>query len=87
MAASDITDSDHLLRDQFIVCLKAGFVQRALQEKINTEPTPSFYNAMVDEVVWEQEEMVAKVAVTKIFEPAYLKEEALTPSPLSTMQN
>lgn len=58
-------------------------MQRALQEKVRVQPTTSVHNAMADS---EQEEADATVAVTKKFEPPYLKEEALATSPLSAMQ-
>lgn len=86
VGCADITDSEHILRDQFITVLKASSVWRALQEKVKAQPTSSFDNAEVDVVAQNQKEADATVAVTKKFEPAYLKEEALAPSPLSAMQ-
>lgn len=44
---ANITDLDHLLRDQFIVGLKAGPVRRALQERIRAQPTISLHDVVV----------------------------------------
>lgn len=60
-------DLDHILRDQFITALKADPVLRALQEKVRVQPTTSCHVAVVDAVVWDQEEAGATVAVTKQF--------------------
>lgn len=49
------------------------------------QPTISFHS-LVDAVAHEQEEADALVAVTKKFEPAYLKEVALAPLHLLAMQ-
>lgn len=50
------------------------------------QPAISFNDAVVDAVAQEQEESDAMVAVTKKYEPTYLKEEALAPLPLSAQQ-
>lgn len=72
---TNITDSDHILRDQLNNGLKAGPVLKALQGKVKAQLTTSFLIEAVD----------TTVAVTKRFEPAYNKGEALAPSPLSAM--
>lgn len=81
-SCASITDSDHILRDQIITSMKAGPVQRALQENVKVQPTISFHNAVV---ACKQKETDAKVAVTKKFKPANLKEDTLVPSPLSPL--
>lgn len=48
--SADISDSDHISRNQFIAGLKAGSVQRALQVKVKAQATTSFYNVVVDAV-------------------------------------
>lgn len=42
-----VTDSDHLLRDQFVVGLKAGPVRKALQKQIRAQPDISFHDIVV----------------------------------------
>lgn len=48
--------------------------------------TTSFHDTVVDTVEQEQEDIEANVAVEKRYEPLYLKEEALAPSPLTAIQ-
>lgn len=82
---ADITTSEHILLDQFIIGLKAGLVRRALQKKLRCNtPFPcmmQWWNAIAQ----DQEKTHATVAVTQKSEAAYLKEEALAPSSLSAM--
>lgn len=76
---SCITTLDKLLRDQFVVGMKAGPVKRALQERVKAQCTFSFNNIVVDAVAQEQEDAEATMAVTKWL---HLKDEASAPSPV-----
>lgn len=48
---ADITDSDHILKDQFINGLKANPVWRTLQDNFEAMSTTSFHIAVADAVV------------------------------------
>lgn len=64
-SCANITNSDHLLRNQFLLGLKASPVRRALQERIRVQPAISFHNVVVEAVVRAQEDVEATVPVTK----------------------
>lgn len=67
----DISASDKLLQDQFVVGIKATPVRSALQEWVKVQPSVTFNDIIVEEVVQEQEDAEVNVAVTKKHELLY----------------